>query len=344
MKRQELKDLIRDKFKNSAKTDVQSWVLSDDFEKELEEFIDEDLDHGLVTEQDFDINLEHLADKIIKESKNKSKLRNLEIDEYKELLEKNRSWRNAFKIAAALLFVALFAFATIYFVNNQPQGDNQITFISKENPRGRKSTVFLKEGTAVNLNAESKITFPQNFNDSIREVWLQGEAFFDVVRDEQRPMIVHIGELDVIVLGTSFNINGHDEEFVKISLSSGLVELSANGTEGKTSLSLSPGESTFFLTQQNSFTDVTLFDHNLDLGWKEGVIVFKEADMTTMISTFQRWFDVDIELKNQPYFAWDYTGQFKKQTLQDIMESLSFSQSFDFEIADDKVTIEFKPN
>jgi len=95
---------------------------------------------------------------------------------------------------------------------------------------------------------------------------------------------------------------------------------------------------------QNVFTDITNFDPGLDLGWKDGKIVFRNADMETMISRFERWYNVDFVLQNKPYFEWSYTGEFENQTLQDVLESLSFSQSFDYKFNHNKVELVFKPN
>jgi ferric-dicitrate binding protein FerR (iron transport regulator) len=253
-----------------------------------------------------------------------------------------------YRVAATLLILGMFSAIAYYFSGTKKNVEPAVSTVIKENLRGRKSTIFLNDGSIVYLNSESSIEYPEKFSDSLRVVKISGEAFFDIARDEHKPFIVHTDELAISVLGTSFNVNDFDEnDRCKISLSSGKVSVSTLGqTQGSTAdaITLSPGQSVSYLEEKAEFTSITAFDPNLDLGWKDGNIVFKNADMQTMLKTFERWYNVDFKLKNDPYFRWNYTGEFHNQTLQDVLESLSFSQSFDFRFEENNVELMFKPN
>jgi len=347
--KQELKRIIAERFPKHKMTELNSWVFSEDFETDLDQFIESDLEHQLKRKQKIDVDaLDSMASNILKKSSIKTS-KGIKPDFYHST-KKARKFRlqTLYKFAATLLVVAIFSFVAYYFTGNQVVEEVQVKSILKENLRGRKSTIFLRDGSIVYLNAESKIHYPEVFSDSLRVVHLEGEAFFDISRDESRPFVVFSNDVKVSVLGTSFNINAFNEnDYVKISLNSGRVSVE-NRDSGKKAdkqkVQLQPGQSVSYSPMQNVFTDITNFDPGLDLGWKDGKIVFKNADIETMISRFERWYNVDFVLQNKPYFEWSYTGEFENQTLQDVLESLSFSQSFEYRFNHNKVELVFKPN
>ena len=97
-------------------------------------------------------------------------------------------------------------------------------------------------------------------------------------------------------------------------------------------------------TNNQKFSQVTTYENDLEFGWKEGKLVFRNSNMDNIFNQFERWYNVDIKVVNKPNFAWNYTGEFQNQTLQDVLESLSFSQNFEFDITKNTVTIIFKTN
>ena len=353
MTKEELKKIIKNTCNEKGRAAFARWVVSDSFEKDLDSFITEDLENELdQIHQVEDKALEKMAAKIHRNAKNQnsspSEKSEKTIAPYKSDWQ-SRSWfSNGYKIAAAMVLLAVFSFVVIYFTNKPAEEFASAQIITKENQRGRKSTIFLKDGSVVYLNAESKIHFPEVFSDNLREVQLEGEAYFNIAKDETKPFIVSIGELKISVLGTSFNVNAYtDTEYIKVSLNTGKVLIESiynNENLDNSKVELIAGQSVSYSTKQNTFTKVSTFNPSLDLGWKDGTIVFENASMETMMQRFERWYNVDFEIKNTPSFRWNYTGEFANQTLQDVLESLSFSQKFDYKINQDKVEIMFNPN
>ncbi len=352
MTKDELKKLIKDRFPDNKRMELIDWVLSNNFDKELDQFITEDLEHELLQKHKLgDADLENLASEILKKAPAKDghqEIKQHKIETYQSDWQSRSGFRRIFRIAAAVVLIALFAYVAFYFTNNQTVEIAKVESIIKENQRGRKSTIFLRDGSIVYLNSESKIQYPEVFSDSLRVVHISGEAYFDIARDEAKPFIVYSDNLKISVLGTSFNVNAFQEnEFVKVSLNTGKVKIEntiQNSQGDSEAIELVAGQSVEYSSEKNIFTNVSEFDPNLDLSWKDGKIVFKEASLEKVMERFERWYNVDITLKNSPYFKWNYTGEFHNQTLQDVLESLSFSQSFDFELDQDKVEIVFKPN
>jgi transmembrane sensor len=119
--------------------------------------------------------------------------------------------------------------------------------------KGSKSHIVLPDGTNVWLNADSKIIYPGNFQGETREVSLVGEAFFDVVKNVNKPFIIHTGTMDVKVLGTAFNVRSYPGEMTtEASLLRGLIEVTLNGTEKKKIL-LKPNEKLTVLNSDESY-------------------------------------------------------------------------------------------
>jgi hypothetical protein len=94
-------------------------------------------------------------------------------------------------------------------------------FITSSTPRGQKSLITLPDGSRVFLNSESSISYPEFFSKDKREISLTGEAFFDVTRDENRPCIIHSGNVVTKVLGTSFNIQAFDGKDILVTVATG---------------------------------------------------------------------------------------------------------------------------
>ena len=132
-----------------------------------------------------------------------------------------RVWR----MAAAVAVVAI-AGAGVWFVNKGRAVNEMLT--QKVTQSGQKSTLVLADGTQIRLNAESSLSYPEKFEGNTREVVLEGEAFFDVARDESRPFIIKSGDLVTTVLGTTFNVKAFPNEQMAVTVVSGKVAVQAN--------------------------------------------------------------------------------------------------------------------
>ncbi len=326
---------------------LRAWLTSGRVDEDLERYISEDLEKLHENEDAHkDYDLDHLVSGILEkartEERKKAAAEALEFAKKRE----GSSWNYILRIAAVFILIISSVFAYRFYIQETLSTGGSLKLITKENDRGRKSTIFLADGTVVYLNAESKITFPEKFSDTLRAVSLLGEAYFEVTKNKQKPFIVHAGDVNIAVLGTSFNINAYpDNEALKVSLKTGRVSVTATAGKVKNkSIYLEPGESVSYLNRQKRFSEITTFDADLDLGWKDGKMVFKNADLNSIITRLERWYNVDFILENEPFFAWNYTGEFQDQSIRDVLESLSFSQRFDYTVRGNQIRIKFKPN
>lgn len=242
------------------------------------------------------------------------------------------------KIAAA---VALLVAVSLVFVGEDTQTDQNSEVvheqITKANPPGQKSRVYLPDGSIVNLNSNSQLTFTEGFSDG-RQVYLEGEAFFDVKKDSLRPFTVYSGRLATTALGTSFNINAYGSEEEEVVLVSGKVNVKDSGS--KSELLLTPGEKVSVKLNDGSFrkTKADLLAHTY---WKEGILYFEKTSMRSVITTLERWYGVRIKIEGE--IPEDKcTGIFQKnEYLTNVLDILSHSVAFDYRLDNKEVKLIF---
>jgi len=219
------------------------------------------------------------------------------------------------------------------------QNAETVRTIQKLNPRGQKSTIMLPDGSSVILNSESTLTYTSEYYLEERRVKLKGEAFFEVTEDPEKPFVVETPELITTALGTSFNINAYpgSEEAVTLVTGSVKIETQASGRH----TILTPGEM-LAVNDSGKIKKIktSSFDH---IGWKDGVIVFQDTPLKEAITELEKWYGVDIVLKNYPEDNdMSFTGSFRNDNLSNVLKSLSYTMPFDFKIEGKKVVVNFK--
>ena len=252
------------------------------------------------------------------------------------------------KIAASVIFIISISWFVLQTSESSIEQANNLQEMSiqvKSTAGGQKFTIFLSDGTKVKLNSESKLEYPKTFSDSSRVVHLTGEAFFDVKKDPQRPFTVISHNLSTTALGTSFNINAYrGNNNIVVSLTTGKVQVSFNKGVNKedSKITLEPGSQAIYSNSRNSI-EKQPFDENIELAWKEGVLYFEDASWDQIVNQLERWYGVQISVSNlNPSSNKLYTGFFKDESLENVLESLSFSKNFKYVIKSQKVYVEFK--
>ncbi|HVI48527.1 MAG TPA: FecR domain-containing protein [Chitinophaga sp.] len=181
----------------------------------------------------------------------------------------------------------------------------EVVYNTLETPRGGQFRIVLPDGTHVWLNAASSLRFPTSFSGEDRAVVLTGEAYFDVTPDATRPFTVKTDRMDVVVLGTSFNVMAYaDEQTVRTTLVSGAVNVVARKAVSR----LTPGQQAE-RTGDSPSLHVSQANIEAATAWKEGHFMFDETDIQTIMRQVARWYDVEIE----------YQGDFRGVTLSGVM-------------------------
>lgn len=173
---------------------------------------------------------------------------------------------------------------------NLEKNSIDVVFNTLTTPRGGQYQVTLADGSKAWLNAESSIYFPTNFTGNERRVRITGEVYFEIEKNPDMPFKVEVGQIEIRVLGTHFNVNSYDSrDIIKTTLLEGSVEV----TREKTTLTLRPGQQA--QVTSNGETDV-IENVNIEevVAWKAGFFQFNNADIETVMKQIARWYDVEV--------------------------------------------------
>ena len=183
----------------------------------------------------------------------------------------------------------------------------EVVYNKLEVPRGGECMIKLDDGTKVWVNAETKLKYPVTFVGDRREVVLEGEAFFDVAKNE-KPFIVKTSFGDVRVLGTAFGISAYASEPESYTtLVRGKVSVER---EGMKPVVILPGE------QVVTFKDGKMIKQEVDVeefvGWKDGIYVFKEKSLGEIMKTLERWYNISVDFQEKSLVDLPFTGNLKR--------------------------------
>lgn len=194
-------------------------------------------------------------------------------------------------------------------------------------PAGQRAELSLPDGTKVWLNAKTTFTFPEKFDKDHRNVQLDGEAYFDVEKDEERPFTVSTNKYDIKVLGTEFNVTAYSESpLFETSLLEGEVEITGSN-EAKPSR-LTPNNQAYLENGRLKIVPLTDQGHLL---WKEGIIYFDNESVQDIMSKLELYFDVKISIKNRSLVSYRYSGKFRtKDGVEQVLKVLQLKHKFKY--------------
>lgn len=237
--------------------------------------------------------------------------------------------------AAAIASLIIFSFS-IYFYTKQ--SSEKKSFVSKiEVPYGSISHIELSDGTKVCLNAGSKLYFSDDFGQHDRKVSFDGEASFEVARNEKIPFIVQTESVTIKVLGTTFNVNTyHEAGEVKIALLEGKVELSSDA--GETVHMKTNDVAVYNRTSQK----ITIYSDGVKdaFGWRENQLIFNDETFEQIAFVLERKFNVKFDIQDNSIKKRRFKGDFvNNETLEQILNIMSTDKTFKYKINGDMIHI-----
>lgn len=205
-------------------------------------------------------------------------------------------------------------------------------------PFGKRAQITLSEGTKVWLNSGSKLIYPAVFASNKREVYIDGEAIFDVTHMEDKPFIVSTTDFDIKVLGTVFNVSSYsDDKYSSTVLERGKIELFCRGNSilHQKKLNIVPGTMAVFNRNQKTF-DQQEVNPQKYLSWREGYLIFKSERLEDILKKLGRYYNIemvinDAHLKNAAFSGLLDLKNSPEEVLSIIMETTSFSYHIDQE-------------
>lgn len=243
----------------------------------------------------------------------------------------------AFKIAASVL-ILLVAGIIRYIYNDYHTtgGANHaqalVEYKTIKAARGKKMKLTLADGSIVHLNAESELIIPIPFSDTARSIHLLGEAFLEVTKDATRPFTVTTPGTTVKVLGTVFNVRAYPGD------ASSMVTVQ----EGKVRVSDAKGQNVLLIRNQAAtHTGGQLLVQNVYAdnytAWRENKLVFKDQPLSEIALTLQRWYNIQVLIKNKTLAAHRFTGRFDNPTINDLLKDMSAVVQFNYSLTDKKL-------
>jgi ferric-dicitrate binding protein FerR (iron transport regulator) len=195
-------------------------------------------------------------------------------------------------------------------------------------PYGRRMTVTLIDGTRIELNSGSTLRYPEMFNGKTRHVVLEGEAFFQVAKDSARPFIAETARTTTQVLGTRFNLRDFAEESTSsLVVEEGKVQFTGNGCTA--TLLLVANERAVFSenSMHKSYVHSTAYTD-----WRENILRFNDITLEEAIPMVERWYDINITLKDPKLAQLKIKGGFKQMSLEKLMDEFTYLMNLRYSI------------
>lgn len=203
-------------------------------------------------------------------------------------------------------------------------------------PKGEYN-VTLSDGTQIWLNSSSSLKYPVFFSDSIRKVYLQGEAFFVVTENKDKPFIVETKDYSIKVLGTTFNVMDYDDDnYSHTTLATGKIEI----THGNKSQVLSPGEQALLKDGKLSIKKV---DPRYYTTWMNDRFYFDSECLENIMKKLSRWYDVEVTFQDEETKQYHFEGSVPKYSnIKEICNIIELTTNVRFELEENNIIVKIK--
>ncbi len=274
-----------------------------------------------------------------------------------------------YRVAAVMLILVSIGFV-LYFLNPfRKKSAGVMAYNEVVVPYGAKSIITLPDGTKLWMNSGTKIRYANNFGEISREVFMEGEAYFDVVKNPKKPFLVRTGYINIKVLGTAFNVKSYpDENFIETTLDRGLIEITKE--KGSDSIiTIRPKEKITYLKfskqlsvvsqkkkvvedrieqvpdkipakkAQPEFQICQYVNTELITSWKEGKLIFERERLEDIVKKLERRYDVVFTFDKSELKNYRFSGSLPELTLQQVLEGIQLSAPILYKINKREVVI-----
>ena len=242
------------------------------------------------------------------------------------------------QIAASILLLFASGLTILYYIQHQElQTLAEQDVIVRSGDSGT-SQVSLPDGTLVRLNANSSLTYQQNFGQNNRKVKLSGEGYFEVKKNTEKKFIVNTGYIDVTVLGTKFNLYAYeDKDIIEMALVEGHVNVSTSQPPYQT-ICVKPNEKVTYNKYDNKL-NIEKTTTKIETAWLNKELVFREEKLENVFQCLSRKFRVKFSIDSSISVDDVYTGAFDDEKIEDILEVLKIHYGFNYTVKDGKINI-----
>lgn len=264
------------------------------------------------------------------------------------------------RMAAIFLLGAVISAAITYTIFNTR--NSELIYQEINTPAGAKSIITLPDGSSVWLNAGSSIRYSNQFGKKQREIFLTGEAFFDVAKNKRKPFVVQASDLSIKAYGTTFNVKSYpDENTVETTLIEGSIGIKRNSLKGKNTdeVILQPNQRVVYYkpSKQNKIAEqpaeeiaqsvpdkretqklTYMISKGIDplpfTSWKDGTLFIDSETLNNLAIKLERKYDVKIQFENETLKALKFTGSLENETVEQVIEAIGVAANIDYTIVD----------
>jgi len=233
---------------------------------------------------------------------------------------------------AALFILPVLTAAGVYLYMSKTENSTAPLIIAVD--RGQKASITLPDGSKAWLNSQSKLTYKKDFNVKKRELYLDGEAYFEVAKNRNKPFIVKSNDISVEALGTAFSVKAYNEDYIVSSiLMSGKVKVTTQDGESI----LLPNEKIVYdksthKTTQSKVTNATDYS-----GWIHNKYKFEDASLSEIAKTIQRIYNVELIFTSDKLKNLHYTGTINNNSLESVLNIICITSPVSFKINNQQV-------
>jgi ferric-dicitrate binding protein FerR (iron transport regulator) len=240
---------------------------------------------------------------------------------------------------AAILVIGL---VIGYYFNSLQKVSSPVYYTSVA-PKGSVSQMILPDGSHIFLNSGSEIKFTVDGIDGMREIYLTGEAWFQVAKMKEKPFLVHTSFYDVQVTGTSFNVKAYPEDKeVTTTLEEGTVFVkSSESLRLAKEAELKPGEQLVY-SKESKKISIAEVNTKWYTSWKDNKLVFVNMSLKDLKTLLERKYGVEIELSDQSILNYHYDGTLKNETILEVLEILENTLPIHYQIVGQRIVISKK--
>lgn len=257
---------------------------------------------------------------------------NQRIDAYEVSEKKKTVFWNHWNIAAAVILLAVSGFV-LYHNGVFSYQKHLKASLTETTATDRVIQFNLSDGSIITLNRNASLRYPESFIGNTREVYLTGEAFFEIAKDSLSPFIIHANGITTTVLGTSFNVNASGKVVV-VSVATGRVKVS-NGKQSeilKANEKLACGDKNF----RKESTDLS------ELQWNSRVLEFNDTNLSRAADMISRYYEVAVTFEHEALKNCQITGKFKNQQLETVLKAIEFSTDVHYQVQNNTVSFSGK--
>ncbi len=252
------------------------------------------------------------------------------------------SWPRVYKYAAMFLLIVSIPIMYMKYFNNSSSvydpSEMKEVFVAF----GEQSVFTLEDGTQVTLDAGSSLSYPEKFRGNSRDVFLNGEGYFEVSHDPENPFVVHADNAEIEVLGTEFNVRAwHRHGQIKVAVIEGKVSLNASESSIKEAVVITEGEMST-LSQNGKPSKPQRVDVEKHIAWLNYEMEFNSVQLSEVLYQMERWYNIEINADDPKIQNLKITMLLTKRSIRDNLEFISTLANLDYTLSGNTVNLRKK--